>query len=680
MKNNKIFSINDYIANQMDLLSTNRSWFFKSAVSFLVWWRVYMSFYKQHAIAFLLFLGLCRFGNVIFSMLSWISNFFIKIFIWFLKDSLFFYDHIPSLIEILLPEIIFSFTIIFFLLYVIKNYSDLQIKNSLKLWFIIKNLCYVYFFVFYIIAIEMYISYLHKSCLLYKGLIFDFYSYFIKLVIILMLAFAIGCSYVYYSKLHNISTYETPILFLFLTLFLLFLVSSFDFFILFFCTEGITFCLVLLMIYNYNFQDSTYIAMKYLILGSLAAGLFGFGIAILYSMSNETDFYLIQKFLQLNISKMAPTLLALKFNSDIYSFSTITLSFAIIFICFGFFFKLSIAPMHQWIIDVYNLVNWGLLFIFSIVIKIAFFSVFIRCFFYVFSVCWVLWIPLMAFGALLSLFIGSFGGLNAFNFREFIAYSSLSQLGFLILTFTTNNISGLTSGILFFFYYICSMFLIFLILTYFSDFDLKLENNNNEENNNKLTVDSVTAIYFDKDFKRINIKNNLIYENMYKLSRKKELILGFNSLRIYSRKPLIAFCFSVAVIVLSGLPPLPGFFAKFFILLALVKAGSYIYAAIALFFSFLSIFYYIKILMLLWIDFSKNSELPAEGLDNKNNLFSLILNFKDYIKISNVYYKNNLNTILIGLLLIILIFSIFFISFFWKIFLLIIAKGIFYFL
>jgi len=87
---------------------------------------------------------------------------------------------------------------------------------------------------------------------------------------------------------------------------------------------------------------------------------------------------------------------------------------------------------------------------------------------------------------------------------------------------------------------------------------------------------------------------------------------SFTDLKELSKKPLVAFFFSIAILNISGLPPFPGFFAKFFLLNSLFSSGNHVYVIFLLFLSFISAFYYLKILMLIWIDYLKNSQLVED--------------------------------------------------------------------
>jgi NADH-quinone oxidoreductase subunit N len=204
------------------------------------------------------------------------------------------------------------------------------------------------------------------------------------------------------------------------------------------------------------------------------------------------------------------------------------------------------------------------------VVKLSFFSITFRFIFYVLSSVEFLWSPLLGVCGFLSLFFGSFGGVLSTNFKEFLAYSSLAQIGFIVYGLLILDISAYASTGLFFVYYILSMLIILLVLSFF-DFSVV-----NQEGS--------------------SIKKN---QNFEKSNSWRPQIYSLNSLRYIATRPVFGAMLTVSILNLAGIPPLPGFFAKFFILMALVGYGYYFYAALCLLFSLLSVFYYVKVAMLL---------------------------------------------------------------------------------
>lgn len=184
--------------------------------------------------------------------------------------------------------------------------------------------------------------------------------------------------------------------------------------------------------------------------------------------------------------------------------------------------------------------------------------------------------------------MGSFGAISAFNMKEFVAYSSISQIGFVFLGLLPSNLVSVSSSLLFLFYYLVAMTAFFMIVTFFT-FDVS----KNFFQVGGLSTDRLNFFFVEKQ-SGLKLESHTIFGN----PSKDFFVLSFTSLRNFSRKPLTAFIFSLVLVNLAGLPPFPGFFSKFFILMTLVKSKFFFYAIAALGFNVLSAFYYLRILML----------------------------------------------------------------------------------
>jgi NADH-quinone oxidoreductase subunit N len=135
-------------------------------------------------------------------------------------------------------------------------------------------------------------------------------------------------SLIRYSVLKEINLVEFPLIIGFALFFMLLLISSFNLFGAYVSLEGITFSLYILAGMNYNSQNSLEAGMKYFCLGALSSGFLLFGIALTFIMTKTLDFGEL-RFLFEGIEELP-----------------LLLSFALIFIFFGFWFKLSIFPCH----------------------------------------------------------------------------------------------------------------------------------------------------------------------------------------------------------------------------------------------------------------------------------------------------------------------------------------------
>lgn len=201
----------------------------------------------------------------------------------------------------------------------------------------IKKSFLIFFFISLVLLYLFFLYYNFDFTLHFKGFVFDYFIYFIKFFVLVLFFLATSCCYYFYQNYNRTYIFEIPIIFCFLIFFLMFLISSFDFLSIFFCTEGVTFSLVTLLVYSYNYEDSTFSAVKYLTLASLSTGLFGFGVVSLFGLTGSTNFYLVRKFL----------LKTIYFGETTFYYNKFVIGGILVFIFLGFFFKLSLAPMHQ---------------------------------------------------------------------------------------------------------------------------------------------------------------------------------------------------------------------------------------------------------------------------------------------------------------------------------------------
>ena len=162
-------------------------------------------------------------------------------------------------------------------------------------------------------------------------LVRDFYVESIKtfLIVCTIIFLAVTLEYLLrYSSSKKINLIEFPLVVCFALCFMLLLVSSFNLFGAYVSLEGLTFSLYILAGMNYNSQNSLEAGLKYFCLGSLSSGFLLFGVALVFIMTKTLDFAEL-RYLFSSLEKLP-----------------LLLSFSLLFIFFGFWFKLSIFPCH----------------------------------------------------------------------------------------------------------------------------------------------------------------------------------------------------------------------------------------------------------------------------------------------------------------------------------------------
>ena len=239
--------------------------------------------------------------------------------------------------------------------------------------------------------------------------------------------------------------------------------------------------------------------------------------------------------------------------------------FGIVFILVGLSFKVSAAPFHMWAPDVYEGSPTSITTFFAIVPKIAALAVFIRFLYIPFYSAFDQWQTIIIFISLGSMILGSIAAIGQTNLKRLMAYSSIGHIGYALAGLTTGNNEGIQSTLI----YLC----IYLIMN----------------------LGVFSCILMMK-------RKNEFYENIYDLSG------------LSKSHPIISICLLVLLFSLAGIPPLAGFFAKFYVFMAVIKVEMYILAVCGLLTTVISAFYYLRIIKIIYFDEAK------ESFDSNQNL------------------------------------------------------------
>lgn len=320
-----------------------------------------------------------------------------------------------------------------------------------------------------------------------------------------------------------------------------FLVSVQEFITLFICLEIFTLSLYILVAFQKHQKLAIEAAIKYLIVGSVASAFLVFGIALLYAAAGTLDFYELQRVL-------APILL------------TPLVITAFVFIFSGIAFKMGLVPFHSWAPDVYQGASLPITAYLSTVSKAVGFFIFFqltRSLFPSFAESQI-FISLFIPCAVLSLLIGNFGALSQQSLKRLIAYSGISHSGFLLVSFLSAD-KSLNSAI--FFYYLIAYLLSSLAVFLGAALVEK-------SSSSQLSGDSLDS-----------------YFGLAKRSAWATALL------------------TVGVLSLAGIPPLVGFFGKFFLFISLAKQPAFFWLlGVSLFTAFISLIYYFGILRRIYFE------------------------------------------------------------------------------
>ncbi len=251
----------------------------------------------------------------------------------------------------------------------------------------------------------------------------------------------------------------------------------------------------------------------------------------------------------------------------------LALTFGSVFILVGLAFKISAVPFHMWAPDVYEGSPTSVTFFFSILPKIAALAVFIRFLYVPFINLIDQWQIIIVFLSIASMIFGSIAAIGQKNLKRLVAYSSISHMGYALAGLSTGTNQGVQSSITYISIYMFMNMAIFSCL-----FMLK--------------------------------KDEKYYENIEDLSG------------LSKNHPLLSFSFLIVLFSLAGIPPLAGFFAKFYIFSAVIEESMYFLAIVGLLSTVIAAFYYLRIIKIIYFDREKDRYDTDHNIGLK---FTLIL-------------------------------------------------------
>lgn len=460
--------------------------------------------------------------------------------------------------------------------------------NSTSLGYPILNISLGWISLFVVVCtLVLVLTSSHVPCYFYNLFaIQDELSHISKIVILITLGTWIlfTLTYIRVEKIHN---FEFWILILIVVGIMFILVSTTDLISLYLTIEIQALIFYTLAAFKKTSEFSTEAGLKYFLLGALSSIILLFSLSLIYGLTGLTSYIELGSLLQV-------------YTLD-NSVTAYTLRLGILLLIVTFMFKIGAAPFHIWLPDVYEGAPTAVTAFFATVYKFVILIVTFRIFiFWLFPVFGFLQQNLLLF-IHLSLIVGSCGAFLQSKWKRFLAYSSIFHVGFLLLALIGGTIQSLESFFLYLLIYIltnCGFFTLFLCL--------------------------------------INSKNSSIARYLSDL----KMLLKTNSLLAIS---LITMLFSIA-----GIPPLAGFFAKFYVLFSALNSGFYILFVVSLLFSCFSCFYYLRIIKTVCFETVPRWTFYAQV----DRPLSLILGF---VTISLLFLFININSFLIPLKLMILV-------------------------
>ncbi len=232
--------------------------------------------------------------------------------------------------------------------------------------------------------------------------------------------------------------------------------------------------------------------------------------------------------------------------------------FGLVFIIVGLAFKISAVPFHMWAPDVYQGSPTSVTLFFAALPKVAALTVFIRFLYTPFVNLIDHWQTILVFISISSMIFGAVAAIGQSNLKRLIAYSSIGHMGYALAGLASGTNQGVQSSITY-----ISIYLV-MTLAFFS------------------------CLFMMR-------KKNIFYEKIEDLSG------------LSSNHPILSLCLLIVLFSLAGIPPLAGFFAKFYIFMAVIEQSMYFLAIVGLLSTVVAAFYYLRLIKIIYFDEPKES-------------------------------------------------------------------------
>lgn len=318
-----------------------------------------------------------------------------------------------------------------------------------------------------------------------------------------------------------------------------FLISSGNLLMFFLALELATIPVAAMANFDLDKRRSSEAGMKMILSSAFSSGILLFGISLIYGSTGSISFAEIPALL--NGSPLQVL--------------------ALIFLFSAFAFKLSIAPFHLWTADVYEGAPMATTAFLSVASKGAVAFIFITVLYKVFQPMHAIWYNMVMILSIATMVIGNLFALRQQNIKRFLAYSSIAQVGFILVGLSSYSIEGMASVVYFILIYVFS----------------------------NLAAFGVAAAIAAKAG-RENIDD---YKGLYRTN------------------PFLSWVLALALFSLAGIPPTAGFFGKLFLLTAGAAKGSYLFIIIAALNMIISLYYYLRVIRSVFME--KNEE-PIEKI------------------------------------------------------------------
>nr|YP_010996222.1 NADH dehydrogenase subunit 2 [Mucor indicus]WPA89395.1 NADH dehydrogenase subunit 2 [Mucor indicus] len=386
----------------------------------------------------------------------------------------------------------------------------------------------------------------------------DLFIYLVGALVLLLSSRANGLNSTLVNKSKGLSVLaEYPLIALFSVLGMSSLISSSDLVSMFLSIELQSFAVYILATIYRESESATSAGLKYFLLGSLSSALILLGSSLLYSFTGLTNFEGLYMLCSTTTANTA-------------------IEISVLLIMVGLLFKVSAAPFHNWAPDVYDGVPTVVTTWLTTMPKISFLVFVLEFQGFTQLANWSSWTYLLLISSLLSLLVGTIGGLAQYRIKRLLTYSTISHVGFLLLALAINNEESVESFLFYLIQYTLTNVNVFFILVSFG---------------------------YLLQTKGLSIYSPIQYINQLK-----------GQLKV---NPLLGLSLAICLFSMAGIPPLMGFFGKQMVLYAATHNGNFFLAFVAILVSVISAAYYLRVIKVIHFDPTPTSELSS-SLNNSN--------------------------------------------------------------
>ena len=283
-------------------------------------------------------------------------------------------------------------------------------------------------------------------------------------------------------------------------------------------------------------------ALKYLLLGAFSSGIFAYGLSLLYGLSGSTNLGFIAQMLSRRI---------LMSQGHIEPIAIL----AMLTTMTGLLFKVAAIPFHQWAPDAYEGAPTSVTGFMSVAVKAAAWAMMLRVLLWGLPPLRSVWVPFLVFVSIATMTGANLAAMTQDNLKRLLAYSSIAHVGYMLLGLVALGSVDFASPA--FFDGFKGILLYLLVYTFMNLGAFAVITSLRQREVIGDTIDDIAGLYF--------------------------------------RSPVEAVLMLVFLLSLAGIPPLAGFYGKYFIFLSLIESGHYVLASLAVLYALFGLYYYMRI-------------------------------------------------------------------------------------